>query len=372
MTESQDRQSNTVRLRLPPALRLRDGRVHRGRAAARTREREPPPRLSRRFLRARTVSVLEVRDPDVIYRRQDIDAHAVVGASLALERGRIAGLVGESGCGKPSLSRAVVGFVKPAAGEIVFEGTTLALLRRGARPAHVTRLQMVLQNYSSLNPRRTIGSQIGDGLRFRGEKDGGARRTRVGVLLEQVGMAAGAAGRFPHQFSGGQRRRIAIARAAGPSVIVLDEPPPPSTPPRRRRSRTCSSGSPASSTSRSSSSPTTSDRPPHRGLGLGDVPRHDRRRGPDARGVGGAEASLHRGPDRRDSRGRRRRHTPGALPGEVPDPSSPPSGCRFHPRCPYVFERCPGEEPPIYPAGPAQTSAASCATLVRTTNEGAT
>ena len=304
---------------------------------------------------------LEVRDLDVVYRRQGVDVHAVVGASLSLERGRITGLVGESGCGKSSLARAVVGLVKPAAGEIVFDGTTLTSLRRGARPAHETRLQMVFQNpYSSLNPRRTVGSQIGDGLRFRGEKDAGARRTRVGELLEQVGMAAGAAGRFPHQFSGGQRQRIAIARAlaADPSVIVLDEP---------------LSSLDASAQAQVANLLVSLARELDLALLLISHDLAIVRHIADSVSVMYLGTIVEEGPTRDVWAAPKHPYTealiaaipaadgagtlPEALPGEVPDPSSPPSGCRFHPRCPHFFERCPGEEPPLYPVGPARAAA---------------
>ena len=173
------------------------------------------------------MSLLAIHELDVVYRRHGEDIRAVASASLSVDRGQIVGLVGESGCGKSSLARAAVGLVAPAAGEIVFDGSPLAPLRRGARSKSATRLQMVFQNpYSSLNPRRTIGSQVADGLRLAGESDRLVRRRRVAELLDKVGLSATATSRFPHQFSGGQRQRVAIARAlaANPSVIVLDEP----------------------------------------------------------------------------------------------------------------------------------------------------
>jgi len=307
------------------------------------------------------VSVLEVRDLDVVYRRQGVDVRAVVEASLCLERGRITGLVGESGCGKSSLARAVVGLVKPAGGEIVFDGTTLSSLRRGARPDRETRLQMVFQNpYSSLNPRRKVGSQIGDGLRFRGERDASARRVRVGDLLEQVGMPASAAGRFPHQFSGGQRQRIAIARAlaADPSVIVLDEP---------------LSSLDASAQAQVANLLVGLARELDLALLLISHDLAIVRHIADDVAVMYLGTIVEEGPTRDVWAAPRHPYTealiaaipasdgagtlPEALPGEVPDPSNPPSGCRFHPRCPYVFERCPGEEPPLYPVGPAHRAA---------------
>lgn len=307
------------------------------------------------------MSLLEVHDLDVVYRRQGVDVHAVVGASLSLERGKITGLVGESGCGKSSLARAVVGLVKPAAGEIVFDGMPLSPLRRGARPPHETRLQMVFQNpYSSLNPRRTIGSQIADGLRRRDEGDRTVRRGRVGALLEQVGMAAGAAGRFPHQFSGGQRQRIAIARAlaADPSVIVLDEP---------------LSSLDASAQAQIANLLVGLARELDLALLLISHDLAIVRHVADDVSVMYLGTIVEEGSTREVWVAPQHPYTealiaaipaadgsgtlPEALPGEVPDPSNPPSGCRFHPRCPHVFERCPGEEPPLYEVGAGRTSA---------------
>ena len=307
------------------------------------------------------MSLVEVRELDIVYRRQGVDVHAVVDASLSLERGRITGLVGESGCGKSSLARAVVGLIKPAAGEIVFDGTPLSPLHRGARPLHETQLQMVFQNpYSSLNPRRTIGSQIGDGLRLRGESDRAARRGRVGDLLEQVGMPAGAAGRFPHQFSGGQRQRIAIARAlaADPSVIVLDEP---------------LSSLDASAQAQIANLLVGLARELDLALLLISHDLAIVRHIADEVSVMYLGTIVEEGPTREvwavpqhpytealiaaiptaDGSGK----LPEALPGEVPDPANPPSGCRFHPRCPSVFGRCRGEVPPLYGLGPGRTSA---------------
>ncbi|MCP9485308.1 MAG: ABC transporter ATP-binding protein [Gaiellaceae bacterium MAG52_C11] len=307
------------------------------------------------------MSLVEVRELGVVYRRQGVDVHAVVGASLALERGRITGLVGESGCGKSSLARAIVGLVEPAAGEIVFDGKPLSPLRRGARPRHETRLQLVFQNpYSSLNPRRTVGSQIADGLRLRGEGERTDRRTRVGELLDQVGLSGGAAGRFPHQFSGGQRQRIAIARAlaADPSVIVLDEP---------------LSSLDASTQAQIANLLVGLTRDLELALLLISHDLAIVRHIADEVSVMYLGTIVEEGPTRELWSSPQHPYTealiaaipaadgsgtlPEALPGEVPDPASPPSGCRFHPRCPHAFARCPGEVPPLYALGPDRAAA---------------
>jgi oligopeptide/dipeptide ABC transporter ATP-binding protein len=303
------------------------------------------------------MSALELRDVAVEYdRRGGGRLRAVAGASLTVERGQIVGLVGESGCGKSSLARAAVGLVKPVSGSITFEGREVTPLSRRARPRELVRLQMVFQNpYSSLNPRRKVGSQLADGLNGLGGSSG-----RVRELLERVGLPASAAARYPHQFSGGQRQRIAIARAlaADPSVIVLDEP---------LASLDASAQAQVANLLVNLS----------RDLGLSLLLiSHDLaivRHVADVVSVmylgvmvetGGTralwrvplhpytEALIQAVPDA-DGGGK----LPEALPGEVPDPANPPTGCRFHPRCPYAFDRCVAEEPPLMPLADGRRSA---------------
>ena len=137
------------------------------------------------------MKALELRDVVVDYHGRGGRVRAVAGASLTVERGRIVGLVGESGCGKSTLARAAVGLVATTSGTVTFEGRPVTALRRRARPAELVRLQLVFQNpYSSLNPRRTIGSQLADGMPVRASRD-----ARVRELLELVGLPANAVGR---------------------------------------------------------------------------------------------------------------------------------------------------------------------------------
>jgi peptide/nickel transport system ATP-binding protein len=291
------------------------------------------------------MSALELRDVVVDYQGRGGTVRAVAGASLSVDRGTVVGLVGESGCGKTTLARAAVGLVPASSGTIEFEGKPVTPLTRRARPSDLVRLQLVFQNpYSSLNPRRTIGAQVGDGVAGRG------RATRVQELLELVGLPAGAARRFPHEFSGGQRQRVAIARAlaADPSVLVLDEPL-------------------ASLDASAQAQLANLLGQLARELGLGlllishdlaivrhvadevcvmylgrivetgeTLPVWTKPAHPYSEALIAAVPSP-------DGRGL----LPESLPGEVPDPANPPSGCRFHPRCPYAFERCPHEEPPL-------------------------
>jgi peptide/nickel transport system ATP-binding protein len=244
---------------------------------------------------------------------------------------------------------------------VLFEGRPVSPLTRRARPRELVRLQLVFQNpFSSLNPRRKVGSQLGDAL---DALDLGPRRgrgARVRELIELVGLPATAADGYPHEFSGGQRQRIAIARAlaADPSVIVLDEPLASLDASAQAQlanllvdlSRNLDLGLLLISHDLAivrhiadvvsvmylglmvETGPT---------LPLWQVPLHPY-----------SEALIGSVPHP-DGTG----FLPEALPGEVPDPANPPAGCRFHPRCPYVFDRCRTEDPPLVPLRAGRTAA---------------
>ena len=152
--------------------------------------------------------------------------HAVDGVSFAIACGKTLGLVGESGCGKSTVARLLVGLYRPTSGSVRFDGVPLddALAQPGLR----RRMQMIFQDpYASLNPRWTVERIVAEPLREHGLANGAAeRRLAVGRLLESVGLRASDGERFPHQFSGGQRQRISIARAlaTAPELLVCDEP----------------------------------------------------------------------------------------------------------------------------------------------------
>jgi len=180
-------------------------------------------------------TVLKIEDLEVrfsvrrgLFFARDVGViKAVDGVSLSLDRGEILGLVGESGCGKSTMARAVLGLVRPTSGRVTFEGRDLATLSprelRRVRP----RLQMVFQDpYASLNPRMTVYDALAEPLRVHRMVPRRSTGARVADLMHQVGLASAYVRKYPHEFSGGQRQRIALARALAlePTLIVADEP----------------------------------------------------------------------------------------------------------------------------------------------------
>jgi peptide/nickel transport system ATP-binding protein len=297
--------------------------------------------------------LLVVEDVDVAYaRRGQAPVRAVIGASITVGAGEIVGLVGESGCGKSTLGRAAVGLVAPAAGQIRYHGEVVQPMGRTARPSRLRSLQMVFQDpYASLNPRRRIGRQVADAIRLgTGAKlDDAQAQGRVAVLLERVGLSANIAHRYPHEFSGGQCQRIAIARvlATEPDCVVADEPISSLDASAQAQIANLLAGIVAGSGLGMlfiSHDLSVVRKIAHRTvvmyLGrivetgatepIWDAPAHPYTRALIAAvPVPGARSGLSV-----------------ELPGDVPNPARPPSGCRFHPRCPDAIYRCRTEDPP--------------------------
>jgi oligopeptide transport system ATP-binding protein len=162
-----------------------------------------------------------------LFGRSDRIVRAVDGVSLDIQAGETMGLVGESGCGKTTLGRAVLRLVEPTAGQVLFRERDLARLSAREMREHRRHLQVIFQDpYASLNPRMTVSQIIGEPLDTFHLARGDNKRQRVQELMEMVGLSPRLMKRYPHEFSGGQRQRIGIARALAvdPEFIVADEP----------------------------------------------------------------------------------------------------------------------------------------------------
>lgn len=172
-------------------------------------------------------ALLDIRELVVHYRRGATTIRAVDGIDLRVERGRTLGLVGESGCGKSTVAKAVVRLVDSTSGQILFDGQDIASLSKNDLSALRPRVQMIFQDpYASLNPRMSVHAWIEEPLKIHGRGTASERAERVRALIGRVGLPPSIGTRYPGQLSGGQRQRVGIARALAldPELIVADEP----------------------------------------------------------------------------------------------------------------------------------------------------
>ncbi|MGS1105560.1 ABC transporter ATP-binding protein [Achromobacter anxifer] len=280
---------------------------------------------------------------------------AVDGVSFEIARGETLALVGESGCGKSTVARMLVGLYGLTRGDIRFDGQPLSRMSEPGGRALRKRLQMIFQDpYASLNPRWRVGRIIAEPMLTHTAMTPDERSARVGELLKQVGLDPADQGRYPHQFSGGQRQRISIARAlaVNPEFLVCDEP-------------------------------TSALDVSVQAQVLNLMKDLQRNLGLTYLFISHNLAVVHHVADRvgvmylgrmvevapRDELFARPRHPytrmlleaipdingegkpRTAVAGEVPNPLNPPSGCTFHPRCPHANQRCKAEAPVALAAG---------------------
>ena len=281
---------------------------------------------------------------------------AVDGVNLSIAEGETFAIVGESGCGKSTLARLLVRLTEPSGGDVIYDGRNIGHLSDKALRALRAEIQFIFQDpFSSLNPRMTVGALIEEPLRTHRLGSAAERRAAVARILIRVGLRPDHADRYPHEFSGGQRQRIGIARAlvSGPTVLIGDEPV-----------------SALDVSIQAQVINILEDLKDEFGLTLVII-AHDLaviRHMADRVAVMylgrivevGSAASLFETPAHPYTEtllaaipipavGARKARV--AVEGDPPNPMAPPSGCRFHTRCPYAVERCRTEEPALDDVG---------------------
>jgi oligopeptide/dipeptide ABC transporter ATP-binding protein len=303
----------------------------------------------------------------LVFQKEVGSVKAVDGVSFTLNAGETLGVVGESGCGKSTMARCIARLLEPTGGSIMFDGRDITHLDRTAmRPVRRDMMMVFQDPYASLNPRKRVGSIIGEPMEVHGVGSDTERKRRIQDLLEIVGLNPEHFNRFPHEFSGGQRQRIGIARALAinPRLIICDEP--------------------VSALDVSVQAQILnllkdlqgdfdltyifiahdlnvvrhiSDRVMvmYLGQAVEVGSRDDLYREPKHPYTGALLSAV---PIADPELGRSRKQM--VLEGDVPSPLNPPQACRFHPRCPrFVDGKCNVDTPPLEPIG-AEDHLAAC------------
>lgn len=297
----------------------------------------------------------------LISRREPLQVRALDSVNLSIKKGEVVGLAGESGCGKSTLGRIAAGISKPTAGDVYFRGKSLKELPGDEATAAKLKMQLIFQDpFASLNPRRRASDIVGDAPRYHGLVERKELETFVEECLKKAGLDSSYGDRFPHQFSGGQRQRLGIARAlaVNPDFLVCDESVAALDVSiqaqiinlfidlRQQLNLTYLFISHdlgvinhlcdrvvimyLGRVVEEARTGDLFDRPnhPYTQALLGEVPRIETRK-----------------------------RIYSAIKGEIPSPLSPPTGCHFHTRCPHAFDRCRVEIPKLAPVGQSHISA---------------
>jgi oligopeptide transport system ATP-binding protein len=282
--------------------------------------------------------------------------YAVDGVDFAVRAGETMGLVGESGCGKTTVGRCILRLTEPTDGDVIFEGKNIMDLKPNEMTKTRAKMQIVFQDpYASLNPRWTIKDIVGESLLLNKIASGETLRRKVLDLLTLVGLSEDHMNRFPHEFSGGQRQRIGVARALAstPDFVVLDEPTSSLDVSVQAQTLNLLKTLQANLkltylfiSHNLSVIKHVSDRIAVMYVGkIAEVGRRDEL---FKKQLHPYTQALFMAIPIPDPTYQRRRVV---LKGDVPSPANPPTGCRFHPRCPIAIEKCSKEEPELIEHG---------------------